>query len=312
MHSSCNAGAKGLVHKAVALSGNSISMTNKKNAEELGEYILKEASLDPSEIDKLQQMPWKEYFDITNKALIKYLADKSMTTGGLRMGFSPVADDVDIPSGTFYTSGRNDVPDVPMLICSTFHEFNGGKERPGDDTLTKKNIIDQMVLDFGDSSEAVYNGYFEFMPDSKPADILAAIKTNGVRQSVINTANAKLHQSSPVYTAWFGWTSNLFNGRHRAFHCIDICFWFCNTDVMITHTGGGKVPRALSEKMSDALEAFMRTGNPNAGKRNGLPEWPEYSEEEGAVMILDDESRVGYDPDREFRKMMPARYQRFL
>lgn len=71
----------------------------------------------------------------------------------------------------------------------------------------------------------------------------------------------------------------------RAFHCLDICFWFANTDLMLTHTGGGKRPRALAEKMSAALIQFMKTGNPNV---NVLPEWKTYTPKKGETMILDD------------------------
>ena len=49
--------AKGLVHKAVALSGNNVRAMDKKISEKLGEYIVKEAGLKTSEIDKLQEMP---------------------------------------------------------------------------------------------------------------------------------------------------------------------------------------------------------------------------------------------------------------
>ena len=48
----------------------------------------------------------------------------------------------------------------------------------------------------------------------------------------------------------------------RAFHCLDISFWFLNTDLMVTHSGGGSRPRKLSYKMADALLSFVRTGNP--------------------------------------------------
>lgn len=89
--------------------------------------------------------------------------------------------------------------------------------------------------------------------------------------------------------AWFGWESPLFDGRHRAFHCLDICFWFLNTDRMVTHTGGGKAPRDLSYRMADALLAFMRTGDPNCPS---LPSWPRYTPRKGEVMILDDRCRT--------------------
>ena len=118
------------------------------------------------------------------------------------------------------------------------------------------------------------------------------------RKSAIETANAKASQKAPVYLAWFGWEPPLFDNRMRAFHCLDISFWFYNTDLMLTHSGGGKRPRELSDNMSDALLNFMKTGNPNGGD---LPQWPAYTIENGETMILNDVSEVKNDPDREAR-----------
>ncbi len=70
---------------------------------------------------------------------------------------------------------------------------------------------------------------------------------------------------------------------------------------MVTHTGGGKRPRDLSDKMSDALVSFMKTGNPNC---KSLPAWPEYTPEKGEVMILDDHCEVMNDPDRSARQVI--------
>jgi para-nitrobenzyl esterase len=89
----------------------------------------------------------------------------------------------------------------------------------------------------------------------------------------------------------------------RAFHCSDICFWFYNTDVMLTHTGGGSRPRKLSDKMAKTLVQFMKTGNPNGG---GLPEWPRFTPEKGETMLLNDQSEVKNDPDGEARRTLPA------
>ena len=43
---------------------------------------------------------------------------------------------------------------------------------------------------------------------------------------------------------------------------------------------------------------------PNTGKKGGLPNWPRYTQEEGATMILNNVSRVENDPDRAARAMM--------
>jgi len=45
----------------------------------------------------------------------------------------------------------------------------------------------------------------------------------------------------------------------------------------------------------------MRTGNPNCAS---LPEWPAYTPEEGATMILNDVCEVKNDPDREARALL--------
>jgi para-nitrobenzyl esterase len=82
---------------------------------------------------------------------------------------------------------------------------------------------------------------------------------------------------------------------------VDICFWFHNTDLMLSHTGGGAKPRALSDKMAGSLLQFMKTGDPNGG---GLPEWPRYTEEKGELMYLDDVCEAQDDPDREARKSL--------
>ena len=111
--------------------------------------------------------------------------------------------------------------------------------------------------------------------------------------------NAKTVQDAPVWLACFGFNPPLFDGKKGAFHCLDICFWFRNTDLMLSHTGGGARPRALADRMSESLLSFMRTGNPNT---SALPEWPEYDPAGGATMYLDDECRVVMAPSAESLK----------
>jgi len=113
----------------------------------------------------------------------------------------------------------------------------------------------------------------------------------------------KSKQPAPVFVDWFTWQPPLFDNRIRAFHCVDISFWFYNTDLMLTHTGGGPRPKALSAKMAGALLQFMKTGNPNGA---GLPIWPKYSTAKGETMVFDDVSVAKNDPDREARKALPA------
>lgn len=295
--------AKGLFHKAVPLSGSTIKAMDQEYSKKIGEFILKEAGLTSAEVDKLQEMPWKDYLLLANKAAQK--ASAEMATPGMRGGFSPVADGVNILKGQFYSNGFNLSAEVPMLLCTTFHEWGMARTMPEIEAITAdraKEILREragFTGGLGDKAAAVYDAYAKTFPKAKPIEIMTLVSSN--RKGAIDTANAKAVQKAPVYLAWFGWEPPLFDNRMRAFHCIDICFWFANTDLMLTHTGGGKRPRALAEKMSGALLQFMKTGNPNGG---GLPDWKPYTIQKGETMVLKDEPALQDDPDREARKLL--------
>jgi para-nitrobenzyl esterase len=296
--------AKGLIHKAVPLSGSSIKALDQEYSQKLGEYILKEAGLKPSEIDKLQEMPWKDYLLLAGKAS-QTMTKENPPAPGFRGGFAPVADGVNIPKGTFYREAEGVSADVPMLICSTFHEWGIARTNPEIEKITadeaKKMLSERAGIrgGFGEKVAEIYDAYAKVFPDKKPIEILTLASSN--RKGVVETATAKAVQKAPVYTAWFGWEPPMFNGRMRAFHCLDICFWYATTDLMLTNTGGGARPRKLSAMMSDSLLQFMKTGNPNGG---GLPEWPAFTVEKGETMVLNDVSEVKNDPDREARKLL--------
>ena len=277
--------AVGLIHKVVALSGNVTNALSQDYSQKLGKLILEEAGLNPAEINKLQEMPWKDYLLLANKANAK-LVKMTGGSGMMRGGFGPVADGVNVPKGTFFSDENGISADVPMIISSTFHEMAISRTSPELENITAekaKEILKERAgyaPGFGDKAPEVYDAYAKAFPNAKPIEIL--IYAASSRKNVVETANAKIKQKAPVYVAWFGWESPLFSNRMRAGHCDDICFWFYNTDVMLTQTGGGTRPRELGEKMSDALVQFMKTGNPNC---KNLPEWPKYTSENGEVMI---------------------------
>ncbi|MDE7346126.1 MAG: carboxylesterase family protein [Muribaculaceae bacterium] len=288
--------ARGLFNKAVALSGNALRANSREYSTKLGETVLDKAGLDKLEIDSLQRLSTSDFLTLSQKALSSIRDRES----GWRGGYSPVADGISIPTGIFF-SGKNKGmgSDVPMLLSSTFHEWNPNRDDPQFENLSFTEVSQKLEYEYGDKAKEVVDAYSKAFPEMRPIEIWSLIASN--RINVVATANAKCNESSPVYMAWFGFESPLFNGRHRAFHCLDISFWFLNTDRMVTHTGGGGRPRKLSYKMADSLLAFMKTGNPNC---DSLPEWKEYNPEEGSVMILNDECRATNDPDREARESL--------
>jgi len=299
--------AKGLFGKAVALSGTGLRVGEKENSEKLASYIMKEAGLAPSQIDKLQEMPWRDYYALTNNAVRK-IRQESVAIG-MMGGFSPVADGTYVSQHPFSPEASPLSKDIAMIVCSTFYERSPSSFDSSLEDITMDEAKEMVKttrgfsrIPFGDNASAIIDAYARCFPDRKPIEILSMVISN--RKSQIDLCNVKYIQNgAPVYLAWFGWNPPVFDGRLRAFHTMDISFWYYNTDVQISHTGGGARPRNLSAKMASTLVQFMKTGDPNGG---GLPDWPGYTAENGETMILDDISEVKNDPDREARKSLPV------
>ena len=297
--------AKGLFHKAVVLSGASIRAAEKDYTEKLGSYVLKEAGLAPAQLGKLQEMPWKEYYAIATKAQQKLAAE--MPPGGMmRRGFSPFVDGVVLPQHPYVPEAAPTAAGVPMIICSTLNEQSPSWTDAALETITLEQVVEKVReragfgAGYGDKAKDVVDAYAKAFPGRKPVEIWSMVSSN--RQSVVALAEAKSKQQAPVFVSWFCWQPPLFDNRVRAFHCVDICFWYYNTDLMLSHTGGGARPRKLSAKMAGYLVQFMKTGDPNGG---ALLKWTKYSPEKGEVMVFDDVCEVKNDPDREARKALP-------
>jgi para-nitrobenzyl esterase len=303
--------AKGLFHKAVAMSGNELEAKNQNDSQGVGQYILKEANVSPGHIDNLQEMPWLDYIKLADKASRAYA--KKMGLSGFGSGFAPVADGRNILKGKFFNNPNGLSSDIPLIISSTFDEFASSLGNPKIENITKEDAIKSLreragfFGGLGDKAAGAYEAYAKAFAESHdtalplaktPYDVMVLVQSGFMRQGVIRTANAKVKQKAPVYVDWFGWRPPMFNGRLGAFHTLDICFWFYNTDLMLSHTGGGERPRALSDKMSSALLQFMRSGNPNTKE---LPYWPAYTPASGQTMILNDHCEVKNSPDGEAR-----------
>ncbi len=298
--------AKGLFHKAVVLSGASRKAGDKAYSESLGAAVIKEAGLTQDDLAKLQTMPWKDFYAIATKAQ-QAMAKQVGPGGGLQRGFGPVVDGNILPQHPYDPAGAPTAAQIPMIISSVQNEQSPDWNDSSLESITPEQVVEKLQaragfgMGFGDKAQAVVDSYAKAFPGRKPVEIWSLASSN--RQSVVALADVKSKQPAPVYVDWFTWQPPLFDNRMRAFHCVDISFWFYNTDLMLTHTGGGPRPRALSSKMAGALLQFMKTGDPNG---SGLPKWPKYSAAKGETMIFDDSSMAKNDPDREARKALPS------
>ena len=282
--------SKGLVHRAVALSGNITGA--------VPEEVFGKAGCLHSQRSRLDRRPDRQAAADSLAGIHRSRRPRQREAGQRDRRkrhdagqLRPGGDGIQVPTGTFYSDPSSHSAGIPMILSTTFEEQAPSRTDASLESISLDGVKERLKQRYGDRTGQIVDAYAAAFPDRKPVEIWSLVNAN--RQLVVATANAKVKQPAPVYLAWFGWHPPLFDNRMRAFHCLDICFWYDNTDVMLTHTGGGARPRKLSKTMTDALLRFMGTGNPNGGD---LPQWPAYTEANGETMILNDVCEVEERP----------------
>lgn len=296
--------AKGLFHKAGVLSGSGLRAGAPEASARLAAAVLQELGLTPNQLDRLHEVP-------TDQLLTAGLAAQRKLRGipgAPALGWGPVVDGRDLPQHPFDPAAPAVSADVPMLVGTTYHEFRGGINRPEAHLLTAAQLREQLAPTLKERADEVIRAWQRVVPDAKPFELLALIQTAGTgpitRTDVITQAERKAAQgAAPAYVYWFGWRTPVLDGRPLAFHCQDLVFWFDNIDLGVQATGGTPAARALATKMSRALVAFARTGNPSHA---GIPRWPAFTAARGETMVLDDVVAVKPDPDREARRLVAS------
>ena len=109
-------------------------------------------------------------------------------------------------------------------------------------------------------------------------------------------------RAGPVYMYSLDWRSPACGGRLQAHHAMDLPFVFDTVEVPDT-TRAAPGAQELAATISTTWAAFARTGSP---EHAALPPWPAYTTEQRATMILDGDSRLVADPDRDARLLWGA------
>jgi para-nitrobenzyl esterase len=302
--------AKGLFQKAIvesdAIRSLGITVMEKKNSLRVAELTLQNLRLDASQIDRLDEIPFRELFDASQKAS-QTAGEEQGNKGvfGSMFPWAPVVDGDYLPAQPFDTIAPEVSKDIPLMVGTTLNEFAAAVAVSNPMTRDSANwTFDQMKSylheQYGDKTDAVIAAYRKAYPGMKFNDWL--LVDNQFRPGTLIMASLKSDQHrAPVYNYLFAWQSPVLDGSSHAPHCAEIPFAFDNIALDEQGTGGGKDAYDLAEKVSQAWISFARTGNPN---NRGLPKWPAYTREKGAVMIFDNISQVRYNYDKDLMKLL--------
>jgi para-nitrobenzyl esterase len=302
--------AKGLFQKAIVESGSYRSdFMTADVSKRIGAGVLEVLNLQTSQVDSLQTMPYERLSAACKKAFIKVqqqLKAEGKPAGGFGLMWEPSIDGSFLPYNMTDPAAIELSKNVPLLVGSTKNEFMASLINPAIAGFTMDEAKAYLQKKYGDKTEAYMAEVKKAYPNTvKPADYID-IDLTTFRPGTVRQANAKsaVVGGAPVYMYQFAWQSPVMDGMYKSVHCMDIAFQFNNISRCEEFTGGGKDAYALASKISQAWINFAHTGNPNT---KGLPNWPMYTEKNGAAMVFDNQSEVKYHHDQLLLQMATAK-----
>jgi para-nitrobenzyl esterase len=280
--------AKGLFHRAVAMSGSQPKGMPRADATEMAETVLKRLNLDKSQVADLQKVKMHQLLD----------ASGGRTGGSLTGRFIPVVDGRTLPANPFDPVASEISVAVPLIIGSTETEITWNPNQlydPLDDGELHDNLKES--LHCGDAAvDKVIAVYRKGRPKASNLDIFLLAGTDAsdfrVASDIEADRKAELGKAA-VYKYYFQWYSPVRNGMLRSMHTMDVPFVFDNVDIAKTEIGTGPERQPLADKMSASYAAFAHTGNPN---HPGIPNWPAFNTPERPTMVWNNECKVVNDP----------------
>ena len=304
--------AKGLFHRAAVLSGSLLKVGDPQDSYELTSIVLKQLNISPSDVNQLQTVSMDRLLLASIAALKVFMPPRAPGAPpvnfrhlGRQIGWQPVVDGKVIPRQTWDPGAPQLSADVPLLVGNVLNEFVTAMDEPDAFSMSNEELSTKVSAAYGrDKSKEIIDAFRSGHPKANPFQLHSIISVASVREGAIKQAKLKAALGqAPAYLYWFTWQTPILDGRPMAFHCADISFFFDNSDVCETMTGGGPGARALAGRMSQACIDFARKGDPNHA---GLPPWSPVSADKLPTMIFDDVCEVKDYPDRQEQKVMES------
>ena len=136
--------AKGLFHKAVALSGSFITGGSRDSAKQLALAVMKELGLGPSDVAKLHTVTMEALLNAGLAAQQKTIPFRFPAPGTLptiNLGWQPVVDGAVLPETPFEKAAPALSAGIPFLVGNTFHEFVTGIDKPQAHQTTWEQLV---------------------------------------------------------------------------------------------------------------------------------------------------------------------------
>jgi para-nitrobenzyl esterase len=242
------------------------------------------------------------------RAFFPTMAKTGGITPGLIDNFSPVIDPVVLPQHPFAPTAAPYAAQVPLIMGWNRTEMTLFAD-PSAFTLDEGEMTKRVTAIHGAAAGRIIATYRKKYPDVATPDLNFLIWSDYPTMLFANLiAERRAAQNqAPTYLYRFDWRSPVQGGRYRTPHTMEIPFVFDNTTVMASMTGGTQEAAGLAGRVSDAWIALATSGDPGSATA-GLPHWKPYSRSERSTMLINVDSHLAADPEREERELLRQLY----
>jgi para-nitrobenzyl esterase len=295
--------AHGCFHKASIESGATLRLRQKDMAMESTREVLTKLGLGEKQARELLKVPAERLLGVQQQLSVRPPSTGAIS--GASLGFSPVVDDQYIPSHPFDPVAPEISAKIPIMVGTNKDEtiFMLGNS-PEAFSLNEEGLRQKLQASLGDKAGRVLEVYRRSRPKDSPTDLYIAITTaQWMWMNAITLAERKVAQKgAPVYMYMFAYESEepvsaKVSYPLKASHAMEVAFKFNHPEEKMLI---GKRPERFkaARNMSRAWASFARSSNPS---HDEIPQWPAYTLDRRATMILDAQCRVVDDPYKDER-----------
>ncbi len=280
--------ARALVRRAIPMSASTGNLSIER-AEAISGRFHEIAGVARGDVTKLRTLSVDEIVSAQRAVQLEIAA-----TGDRAIAYQNVAPGPACPANPAGAIANGAATGVPLLIGSTLDEGHAWLAQ--DDKLVAATSMDVALAtaEAGGFAKAAADLPIDRRPaGQKPWELASAMMTWSVFEKPSRRfADGHTGNGGTAYVYRFDWRPTR-DARFGACHCIELPFMFENLEgwpeaaMMQGHDPASY--RALATAMRNSWAAFVRGGNPATPE---LPDWPKWSPQTRACMVLDDRPRV--------------------